>query len=1421
MLPTKREYRPVPLTGQNALLESFAAIADALTSGGDLSTVLQCVAAESLHLLHAASARVRMPDSTGGQLILAAIADNPEASVRLPPADYASYPNTESAAWKAFQTRRVYIGKGAPRRGVAESEYALHCTVPLTTRNRTLGILTIWRTTDQPYAEDDLAIARIFGNAAALAIEQVRLLSEERDRTRRMETLTEVARIISAATNHEALYEAVYQQCVRLFGVEHFYIARVMPDGLIPVLWYTYGHRVREHEGSPLPPSLGQCVVRENAPINTPDAGAEYAHRGIPAPEGDDRGERLSTFHQPWIGVPIRDGDQAFGVMATNGRAIPYSEDDCTVLRAIADVVGVAMRNIDLLEEQRARAARMATLADVSYAISAATDLSTLYEAVREQCGRLFTVESFYIAHVHEPAGAVIPAIWYSRGVRLPDMEGEPLEGGLSPIVAATRQPLVTADYLAECRRRGIPIYYPTDPNEIGDAWMGVPLLAGQALLGVMVVNGKRGPYTAEEQEAFTTIANQVSVALTNARLITEKEARAARMATLADVSRAISAVTDPDELYDVVYRECGRLLPMANARICRVVPETGEIIAESYFRNGERVEGAAGRVLRGGLSPVIRDTGAPLMTNDYAGELVRRGMARPDVPLPAEGSSWLGVPVMQGDEVYGIISLNTIDRRLTPEDRDLLLSVANQVGIAMANARLIRRERERATRMATLTEIARVISATTDRETLYAALNQQCARLFAVEHLRVSRVRETTGELIPEFWYVNGVRRHDREGKPLPFGLSFVVSETRRPFSTADYQAECAARGIPSPDPDHADTPPGPKAWLGAPLLAGDALLGVIAIYGKEGAYTPGEQEAFVAIVNQVGVALQNVELIERERSRVERLAILNDMSRAMSAVLDMDELLRVIQREAPRLFPSQSLLAAYWDDARVWFHEVSRNEGTKRLPFDDVMRERGLTAHVARTGDSFVTRDYETEMAARGLSMRRFSYVSLPTGWAGVPIRAKGRVIGMIAAFVKQEDLVEGNIRILEFIARQAGIAMENARLLERERSRAERLGILNDISQTLSAVLDLEPLLMAIAGECMRLLDVRYPLIGYRAASGGWITATGVATVIGHHDAESGVGPLASAVMRTRKPLIVTDYAAACIERGFVPALPAEVAAPIGWIGVPMLVGDRPIGVIAGFIPPDQATAEHAQLLSIMANQAAIAIENAHLYHDAQELGVVEERNRLAREIHDTIAQGLTATTYQLELADTFLAMEPPNLDRTRDKVRRSLELTRANLEEARRSVMDLRAAHLQGVTLREAFERLAVTFTNDAGVAVTVSAPDDFPPLPSPVSAGLYRIGQEALANIAKHAGACAVELALGFEGRTIVLTIHDDGVGFDPDVVATQRTARGTSGGFGLIGIRERAQLMGGTSDIWSDVGAGTRILVRVPVKLVN
>ncbi|GCE10618.1 GAF domain-containing sensor histidine kinase [Tengunoibacter tsumagoiensis] len=237
------------------------------------------------------------------------------------------------------------------------------------------------------------------------------------------------------------------------------------------------------------------------------------------------------------------------------------------------------------------------------------------------------------------------------------------------------------------------------------------------------------------------------------------------------------------------------------------------------------------------------------------------------------------------------------------------------------------------------------------------------------------------------------------------------------------------------------------------------------------------------------------------------------------------------------------------------------------------------------------------------------------------------------------------------------------------------------------------------------------------------------------------------------------------------------------------------------------------DELQLLHIISDQIGLALQRARLSAEhtaaATHLATIEERNRLAREIHDTLAQGLAAIALQLETADALVERRP---ERAREAVQRALLLTRNNLEEARRSVMDLRTAPLQENTLPEALAALA------RGEATPVSyhfSPSSFPALPSRIEAGIYRIAQEALANVRKHASAQQAELRLHLEDQWLSLVVRDNGKGFDPDSVA-QFTSTQT-GHFGLAGINERVKLLGGNLCIRSEPGTGTCIEVSIPL----
>jgi two-component system NarL family sensor kinase len=214
--------------------------------------------------------------------------------------------------------------------------------------------------------------------------------------------------------------------------------------------------------------------------------------------------------------------------------------------------------------------------------------------------------------------------------------------------------------------------------------------------------------------------------------------------------------------------------------------------------------------------------------------------------------------------------------------------------------------------------------------------------------------------------------------------------------------------------------------------------------------------------------------------------------------------------------------------------------------------------------------------------------------------------------------------------------------------------------------------------------------------------------------------------------------------------------------------------------------------------------IAIERARLAAESTRLARAEERARMAREIHDTLAQGLTAIALHLEGALPHLERDP---ERARERLERALAATRESLEEARRSVLNLRTGLPAGKPLAAALGTLGRAFTAETGVRVYVRT-TPVRPLPLGVEVELFRIAQEALANVRAHARAHEVTITLRVAERAVSLSIHDDGQGFDPHAVGDSH--------HGIVGMRERAALVGGRLQVQSRLGGGTTVKVTVP-----
>lgn len=269
------------------------------------------------------------------------------------------------------------------------------------------------------------------------------------------------------------------------------------------------------------------------------------------------------------------------------------------------------------------------------------------------------------------------------------------------------------------------------------------------------------------------------------------------------------------------------------------------------------------------------------------------------------------------------------------------------------------------------------------------------------------------------------------------------------------------------------------------------------------------------------------------------------------------------------------------------------------------------------------------------------------------------------------------------------------------------------------------------------------------------------------------------------------------------------------------VPIYAGEMALGVLNVASEDWRELSEaELQLLHIVGDQIGLAIQRARLAADhmraATRLATIEERNRLAREIHDTLAQGLAAITLQLETADALAEQRP---ERAHEAIRRALSLARANLEEARRSVIDLRAMPLRNRTLPEALRELAHEAEQDELTISYRYTPSDFPLLSPRLETAMYRIAQEALANVRKHAQAEQVSLTLSLEEHELCLSVYDDGSGFQVDeAMDTAARFSGQEGHFGLIGMNERVKLLGGTLCIDSGPDSGTCLIVCVPLE---
>ncbi len=424
------------------------------------------------------------------------------------------------------------------------------------------------------------------------------------------------------------------------------------------------------------------------------------------------------------------------------------------------------------------------------------------------------------------------------------------------------------------------------------------------------------------------------------------------------------------------------------------------------------------------------------------------------------------------------------------------------------------------------------------------------------------------------------------------------------------------------------------------------------------------------------------------------------------------------------------------------------------------------------------------------------------------GVPVVLRGVAYGNLYLTEKEHgaDFTEEDQAIVTLLAAQAAVAIENARLYESSMRWSRQLESLIEVGNALTHETDLDRLLDLVARRLQELLEARLVtvLLPGREHELRIVAAAGegagevVGTTATRDGSKSG-----RVLERRRSERVDSILEDPEVDRDFLRRLEARTG-----LWVPLLVQDRPIGVIAAYdklsSPDARFSDDDIRLAETFASRAAVAVDLSERVErnalrrvvSAQEL----ERRRLARELHDETGQALTSI---------LLGLKGLEGSESSEGIARLRELVVETLQDVRRLAVELRPQALDDFGLVPALERLTQGFAEQTGIAVDLEAGSAAERLPSEVETAIYRIVQESLTNVVKHARARRVSVLLARSDGKIKAVIEDDGKGFDPSE---------TGAGIGLVGMRERIALLDGTLTVESSEASGTTVAVEVPVR---
>jgi signal transduction histidine kinase/putative methionine-R-sulfoxide reductase with GAF domain/predicted hydrocarbon binding protein len=800
--------------------------------------------------------------------------------------------------------------------------------------------------------------------------------------------------------------------------------------------------------------------------------------------------------------------------------------------------------------------------------------------------------------------------------------------------------------------------------------------------------------------------------------------------------------------------------------------------------------------------------------------------------------------PIQEDGEVVGILDVTTDATDRVRQDAELLkhrshleelvaerteeLRSANlslqvevneraQVEQALIDER--KRVSERTRELSSLLEVSQSLASTIELKPLLGLILDH---LKAVIQYHGASILELEGDTLVLHAYIGPIPQEQALKIRFPLSeaqLNNRVIQGKAPVIVPDVRGdEPLARAFQESAGDELTTTFGyVRSWMGVPLIVKDRVIGMVSLdHSQPAYYLPEHSQLVMAFANQVAVAIENARLYADVRQRADEAQTILAVQKAITSELDVNDVLQMIADEARRLTSTEQGAVYLLDGDELVVSVVSGDVRPEMLGYR--LPVKGSIAGLAvETGQPYLISDSQKDERVYGDIIRQVGARTFVI----VPLMSNAGPIGTITVANKDSrPLGAEDERILKMLSSGAVVALENARLYRDEQEqrlqavrRRQVAEGLRDVLAVLNSNRPLDYILTFILRQSSQFLSSDAGVIYRMDRQKNLIIREASTDMPAEFDTFTTLPLLLSEPNQSilnRKPFAVPDLRSRLLDYqkkeinfpGMENWFRVMLTHFGAYISVPLLVRDEIYGALSLYYKEKREfSQEEIDLAVFLADQVALAIENARLRTQVQQSAVATERSRLARDLHDAVTQTLFSASL---IAEVLPRIWERNQEEGQRRLAELRELTRGALAEMRTLLLELRPSALVEAELSELFRHLMDAFTGRARLPIDLSIEGDAD-LPADVKVALYRIAQEALNNVVKHAEASRVTVRIRCLPEQVELHISDDGCGFDAAILSPEHL------GVGIM--MERAENIGAVIHINSAVGQGTQISV--------